>query len=99
MLDLSRSCGKTHDDAQVSSCPTGTGSRATSLGFRVCPTAPGVLTGFFLSVHFRERDTTGQLIGDIDEVIAIVTELVNGTIDWPEACRRLPAYDGVQALE
>ena len=41
----------------------------------------------------------GQLIGDIDEVIAIVTQLVDGTIDWPEACQRLPAYDGVQAVE
>ena len=35
----------------------------------------------------------------VDEVIAIVTQLVDGTIDWPEACQRLPAYDGVQAVE
>lgn len=35
----------------------------------------------------------------MDEVINIVTELVNGTIDWAEACQRLPAYDGVQAVE
>ena len=48
---------------------------------------------------FRERDTTGQLIGDIDEVIGVVTELVDGTIDWAAACARLPAYDGVQAVE
>ena len=48
---------------------------------------------------YRERDTTGQLIGDIDEVIAIIIELVNGGIDWAEACNRLPAYDGVQAVE
>lgn len=47
----------------------------------------------------RERDTTGQLIGDIDQVIGIVTELVDGTIDWAEACKRLPAYDGVQAVD
>ncbi|KAI9064732.1 glycyl-tRNA synthetase [Trametes sanguinea] len=51
------------------------------------------------TMTLRERDTTGQLIGDIDEVIGVVTELVNGTIDWAEACRRLPAYDGVQAVE
>lgn len=47
----------------------------------------------------RERDTTGQLIGPIDEVIDTVIDLVNGTIEWPEACQRLPAYDGVQAVE
>lgn len=47
----------------------------------------------------RERDTTGQLIGPIDDVIAVVTELVQGTTDWTEACKRLPAYDGVQAVD
>lgn len=45
----------------------------------------------------RERDTTIQLIGPADDVVAIVTELVEGTIDWAEACRRLPVYEGVQA--
>lgn len=40
-----------------------------------------------------------QRIGPIDEVIAVVTELVDGTIGWEEACRRLPAYDGVQAVD
>jgi hypothetical protein len=48
---------------------------------------------------FRERDTTDQRIGSIDEVIATVTDLVFGNIDWAEACRRLPAYDGVQAVD
>lgn len=47
----------------------------------------------------RERDTMTQLIGPIDDVIQIVTELVQGIIDWPEACRRLPIYDGVQAVD
>ena len=47
----------------------------------------------------RERDTTEQLIGDIDEVIAVVVDLVNGTIEWSDACNRLPRYDGVQAVE
>lgn len=40
-----------------------------------------------------------QRIGAIDDVIATVTELVAGTIDWAEACRRLPEYDGVQAVD
>ena len=47
----------------------------------------------------RERDTMDQRIGSIDDVIAAVTELVLGTIDWAEACQRLPAYDGVQAVD
>jgi glycyl-tRNA synthetase len=47
---------------------------------------------------FRERDTTDQLIGPIDEVINIVVALVEGEMEWAEACRRLPKYDGVQAL-
>ncbi|KII83997.1 hypothetical protein PLICRDRAFT_46789 [Plicaturopsis crispa FD-325 SS-3] len=50
------------------------------------------------TMTLRERDTTDQLIGPIDEVIATVTELVQGSIDWPEAARRLPRYDGVQAV-
>ena len=47
----------------------------------------------------RERDTMEQRIGGIDEVIEVVVELVNGSIDWEQACERLPAYDGVQAVE
>jgi len=47
----------------------------------------------------RERDTTQQRIGSIDEVIAAVTDLVFGNIDWEEACMRLPAYDGMQAVD
>jgi len=48
---------------------------------------------------FSERDTTQQRIGPLDGVIAVVTELVDGTIDWEEACVRLPAYGGVQAIQ
>ncbi|OJA20691.1 hypothetical protein AZE42_06035 [Rhizopogon vesiculosus] len=51
------------------------------------------------TMTLRERDTTDQLIGPIDDVIAVVTELVQGTINWPAACQRLPAYDGVQAVD
>ncbi|KAF9507776.1 hypothetical protein BS47DRAFT_1373824 [Hydnum rufescens UP504] len=48
---------------------------------------------------FRERDTTDQRIGKIDEVVAVTTDLVKGAIQWAEACQRLPAYDGVQAVD
>ncbi|KAF8650731.1 hypothetical protein AX16_005104 [Volvariella volvacea WC 439] len=51
------------------------------------------------TMTLRERDTMNQRIGPIDEVIAVVTDLVSGTIDWPEACKRLPEYDGVQAVD
>ena len=51
------------------------------------------------TMTLRERDTTDQRIGKIDDVIAVVSDLVNGSIDWAEACNRLPAYDGVQAVD
>ncbi|KXN89030.1 Putative glycine--tRNA ligase [Leucoagaricus sp. SymC.cos] len=51
------------------------------------------------TMTLRERDTMDQRIGSIDDVIATVTDLVNGSIDWAEACQRLPAYDGVQAVD
>lgn len=51
------------------------------------------------TMTLRERDTMDQRIGSIDDVIATVTELVFGNIDWAEACTRLPAYDGVQAID
>ncbi|KIM43540.1 hypothetical protein M413DRAFT_443469 [Hebeloma cylindrosporum] len=51
------------------------------------------------TMTLRERDTMDQRIGAIDEVIAVVTDLVNGNTNWEEACQRLPAYDGVQAVE
>ncbi|KAG6865357.1 hypothetical protein C0991_003209 [Blastosporella zonata] len=51
------------------------------------------------TMTLRERDTTDQRIGSIDEVIDVVSELVNGNITWVQACERLPAYDGVQAVE
>jgi hypothetical protein len=51
------------------------------------------------SLKPRERDTTGQLIGDIDKVITVLIDLVNGTTDWTDACKLLPAYDGIQAID
>jgi glycyl-tRNA synthetase len=47
----------------------------------------------------RERDTTDQRIGKIDDVIKVVADLVEGEITWDEACEKLPAYSGVQAVE
>lgn len=65
---------------------------------------PFGLTLDFASVQhrtmtLRERDTTEQLIGDIDEVIAVVIDLCNGAIGWAEACERLPRYTGQQNVE
>jgi glycyl-tRNA synthetase len=51
------------------------------------------------TMTLRERDTTGQLIGDIDQVISVLVDLVNGNAAWAEACNRLPAYDGIQAVD
>lgn len=44
----------------------------------------------------RERDTTLQLIGKIDEVVALVQDLVSGVATWEDAQRRLPVYSGEQ---
>ena len=52
-----------------------------------------------MNLDYRERDTTDQRIGSIDEVIAVVTDLVLGVIDWGGACERLPKYDGIQAVD
>ena len=56
-----------------------------------------VLTFVFLFLlSSSERDTTEQRIGPVDEVITVVTELVDGSLDWEGACSRLPAYGGQQ---
>ncbi|KAG8761093.1 Glycine--tRNA ligase 1, mitochondrial [Serendipita sp. 396] len=51
------------------------------------------------TVTLRERDTTDQRIGKVDEVVAVVSDLVEGVITWEDACATLPAYSGVQAVE
>ncbi|KAF9230805.1 hypothetical protein BU15DRAFT_56870 [Melanogaster broomeanus] len=51
------------------------------------------------TMTLRERDTTDQLIGSIDDVIAVVTDLVQGGMNWADACQRLAVYDGVQAVD
>ena len=46
-----------------------------------------------------ERDSTNQLIGPIDTVIAVVGDLVKGEIDWEGASSKLESYSGVQDVE
>ena len=48
------------------------------------------------TVTLRERDTTTQRIGTIDEVVDVIKRLCNGTLDWTGACQVLPAYTGTQ---
>ncbi|KPV76006.1 uncharacterized protein RHOBADRAFT_26231 [Rhodotorula graminis WP1] len=48
------------------------------------------------TMTLRERDTTLQLIGTIDEVVQVVYELCRGDLSWTEAQQRLPAYSGEQ---
>jgi glycyl-tRNA synthetase len=50
------------------------------------------------TLTLRERDTTDQLIGKIDDVIAVVSELVSGSIDWETASTKLEKYSGVQEI-
>lgn len=51
------------------------------------------------SMHFpRERDSTNQLIGSVEDVLSVVCALVRGDITWEDASARLMAYDGVQAI-
>lgn len=48
------------------------------------------------TITLRERDTTEQLIGDLDEVLAVVVGLTNGSLDWSGACQKLERYSGTQ---
>jgi hypothetical protein len=68
---------------------------------RACVDCFSSSASFLLSAFTRpsERDTTEQRIGSVDEVIAVVTELVDGALDWEKACERLPPYDGTQAID
>ncbi|CEQ39913.1 SPOSA6832_01490 [Sporobolomyces salmonicolor] len=48
------------------------------------------------TMTLRERDTTLQLIGSIEDVIQLVSDLCSGAITWEDAQTRLPAYTGEQ---
>ncbi|GAA5872508.1 hypothetical protein JCM3774_006840 [Rhodotorula dairenensis] len=50
------------------------------------------------TMTLRERDTTLQLIGSIDEVISVVNDLCKATISWEEAQARLKPYTGEQEV-
>ncbi|KAL7421097.1 Glycine--tRNA ligase 1, mitochondrial [Cryptotrichosporon argae] len=51
------------------------------------------------TITLRERDTTSQLIGKIDDVVAVVDQLVKGTLSWEGAGKVLEPYSGVQDVE
>lgn len=44
----------------------------------------------------RERDSTMQLIGPIDDIIQTITALSNGSMTWEEARTKHPVYTGEQ---
>ena len=47
----------------------------------------------------RERDTTSQLIGSVEDVLNVVCTLVRGDMNWEDASAQLKVYDGVQAVD
>ncbi|PWN30046.1 glycyl-tRNA synthetase [Jaminaea rosea] len=49
------------------------------------------------TMTLRERDTTKQLIGKIDDVIAVIKGLCEATSSWEEAEQKLEKYSGEQA--
>jgi glycyl-tRNA synthetase len=56
----------------------------------------------FFFFYFRERDSTKQVIGPIDEVIEIVREICLGDEEgkgWELASSKLEEYDGKQDID
>lgn len=51
------------------------------------------------TITLRERDTTAQFIGKVDDVIAVVDDLVKGNLTWEDANTKLEVYSGVQDVE
>ncbi|WFC96620.1 glycine--tRNA ligase [Malassezia brasiliensis] len=51
------------------------------------------------TLTLRERDTTAQRIGTVDEVVDVVQQLCTGRLDWTGACQKLPAYTGTQDVD
>lgn len=53
------------------------------------------------TVTLRERDRAeiengGQLIGQMDEVVEVMSKLVDGSMTWQDASQRLEVYNGIQ---
>lgn len=51
------------------------------------------------TITLRERDTTTQRIGKVDDVIDVLKQLCDGRLDWTGACQILPAYTGTQDVD
>ncbi|KAM0792538.1 Glycine--tRNA ligase 1, mitochondrial [Microbotryomycetes sp. NB124-2] len=50
------------------------------------------------TMTLRDRDTTDQVIGSIDEVVSLIQDLCSGEVEWQEGSKRLPAYSGEQEV-
>lgn len=50
------------------------------------------------TMTLRERDSTMQLIGGIDDVIAMLGGLCDGSLTWWDAEKKLQVYSGEQAI-
>ncbi|EPQ26874.1 uncharacterized protein PFL1_05509 [Pseudozyma flocculosa PF-1] len=51
------------------------------------------------TMTLRERDTTAQRIGPIDQVIEVIRRLCDGSLTWEGACKELPEYSGQQDVD
>ncbi|KAF2012627.1 glycyl-tRNA synthetase-like protein [Aaosphaeria arxii CBS 175.79] len=45
----------------------------------------------------RDRDTTKQVRGDIDQICEAISQLVEGTASWEDIAARLPAFESADA--
>ncbi len=51
------------------------------------------------TMTLRERDSTAQRIGPIDQVIDVIRQLCDASLDWEGACQRLEPYSGQRMLD
>lgn len=49
------------------------------------------------TITLRDRDTTTQLIGSVDEVVSVVEKLCTYQMEWEGATQMLKTYTGEQA--
>ncbi|KAK4058718.1 Glycine--tRNA ligase 1, mitochondrial [Microbotryomycetes sp. JL221] len=50
------------------------------------------------TMTLRDRDTTAQVIGKVDEVVTLIQDLCSGEVEWSEGSKRLPTYSGEQEV-